>query len=108
MKTTFTTPNGFVVTLTDAQEMAKSHPETLWAPSEAEMNDIQTGDFVKLTFNDLERMWVEVTNAYGEQLTGKLADEPTVLPRIKFGDRVVFRRENVYSIMKHDKYCSMT
>lgn len=59
-------------TLLDAVEMNIRHPDTFFIPSDAAINAIKPGDFVKLGFvpnaearamgaEMVERMWVEVS-----------------------------------------------
>jgi len=102
MKTVFKAPNGKNIFLVDAQETARKHPDTFEAPSIGELLNLGVGDFVKLSFNDEERMWVKITKV-GDELTdheGELNNDPFIIGDLHLGDRVPFKMENVYIIMK--------
>ena len=104
MKTVFEAPNGKEIFLVDAQAMAKKHKGTFEAPSIGELLNLQVGDFVKLSFNDRERMWVKITHV-GDELNdykGELSNDPFIIRDLHLGDRVPFKMENVYNIMKKE------
>lgn len=86
--------------LVNAQEMAKKYPETFEAPTQEDLNLVNVGDFVKLCFNDRERMWVQVTYRNGDKLKGTLANDPILIKDLKYGDLIDFKLENIYTLEK--------
>ncbi len=85
--------------MTDAQEMARLHPDTFAAPAKAELDRIMPGNYVKACFNDKERMWVLVETVDGETMTGKLANKPVLLP-MDHGQPVTLEKRHVYTILE--------
>jgi len=86
--------------LINAREMAIKHPSTFHAPCEECLNDIQTGDYVKICPGK-ERFWCKVLSAdkLNNTITGSVANtlihydwEP--------GTELEFGFENVYDILK--------
>ena len=51
----------------DAQVMAKENPDTFEAPTEAELNEIEPGDFVKVCAKP-ERFWAIVECVDGDNI----------------------------------------
>jgi len=87
-----------MIQLVDAQQMAKTYPDTFHAPNNEELGNVKIGSSVKVCVNDEERLWVEVTSIDGGQLKGKIDNCPVVIDDIKFGDLISFRKENIYDI----------
>ena len=87
-----------MIQLIDAQAMAKAHPETFEAPNTKELADVKVGDSVKICINNLEKLWVAVTSINGGQLKGKIDNHPVVLDDVSFGDAIMFKKENIYTI----------
>jgi uncharacterized protein YegJ (DUF2314 family) len=90
-------------TLVNAQVMAELHPQTFEAPTKEDLDKLESGDIVKLCFEDSEgegseRMWVTVTSVSGDTLTGVLDNTPFMLECITYGDPVQFKKENIYTI----------
>ena len=82
--------------LVNAQEMHQNHPETFEVPSQARIAKLKKGDEVKLCFNGKERMWVKIKKIDGDEFEGELDNKPFELRHLSLGDKVVFRRENIY------------
>lgn len=92
----------------DPRPVAESAPYTYFLPSPEEIAAMGEGDLVKLVFDYLieieewaaERMWVTVTNATGDALTGTLENEPDEKNSpVKCGDSVSFSRHWVIDIL---------
>ena len=83
--------------LVNAQEMQKIYPGKFEAPSQEDLSKLKTGDFVKLCFEDKERMWVKILLVSDDTITGILDSNPTMV-NLKAGDKVKFKREHVYEI----------
>jgi len=85
--------------LTDCWERSKQHPTTFEIPTREEIRELKMGDFVKLIFNDEERMWVEIM---GKRLTtwiGRLDSQPLCAPLEK-NTEIEFETRHICSIMK--------
>ena len=87
-----------MIQLVDAQAMAKANPTTFEAPVQSELDQVKIGDSVKICINNIERLWVEVTEINGGQLKGKIDNCPVVIDDVSFGDPLNFRKENIYAI----------
>jgi hypothetical protein len=81
----------------NAQEMMKKHPETFYAPSKEELDNIKIGDSVKVCVEDKERFWVTVTEIDGENITGEV-DNVLIDVDLELGEIIKFKKENVYNI----------
>ena len=89
----------------DSRITAAENPHSFYQPCEARRNAVAAGDAVKLVFEPLpegmsERMWVEVTGADGDALTGILANQPfgELAGVLSIGDRVRFDRGGIITI----------
>lgn len=80
----------------DAQQMHKNYPTTFSVPAKKELDNIQTGDNVKVCAYR-ERFWVKVTKVEGEKVTGIVANV-LLTQRLNFGDVIVFEKRNIYTI----------
>lgn len=89
----------------------KRNPNTFWIPSKEQIEKIKFNDYAQLIFvphDDeymTERMWVEI---YSIEIVndecvylGRLANHPMNCP-IEYGDRVVFKNENIMNILYHE------
>lgn len=92
-------------------------PESFSIPPNSVRKNLVPGDLVKLIFhvqidtkndseNEIERMWVVVTELYGDGYIGRLDNDPdcmsdTDVPVLQCGAEVPFKSEHV--IAKHDK-----
>ena len=106
-------------TLLDGVEQNKLHPQTFEIPTQEEkQKDIKVGTFVKLCFQktittqshnlnftkfsssfNSERMWVEVTDIDGDNLSGTVANDPVVIDGLKFDDKIAFEYKHIISIL---------
>jgi len=82
---------------TNAQELKLENPGLSDAPSEEELADLLVGDDVKVCINDLERVWAEVIEINGNEVTATLDSSP-VLVDLQYGDEVDFKKHDIYSI----------
>jgi hypothetical protein len=83
-------------------ESHRAHPDTFWIPSEGEKAAIIPGTLVKLMFQMRdgwgERMWVHVDKVGRRRLVGHLHNSPIGMPRLDYGDKIKFRRDDVIDI----------
>ena len=82
---------------TNAQELKLENPGLSDAPSEEELADLSVGDNVKVCINDLERVWAEVIEINGNEVTATLESSP-VLVDLQYGDEIDFKKHDIYSI----------
>jgi hypothetical protein len=91
----------------DPRPIADAAPYTYFLPTENELLALQPDDLVKIVFRsipagaewDAERMWVKITAAAGELLTGTLENRPFDMPQLEAGDVIRFRRSDVIDLM---------
>lgn len=84
--------------LADCRAQHGRHPETFLIPDDEEIGQIQPGDLVKLIFDGLERMWVEICSRDGEHFEGRLRNIPWFVEGLAFGDRVCFHSKHICDI----------
>jgi len=90
----------------DPRPTTAGAPYTYYLPSENELLAVAPGDLVKIIFESIppsdewgaERMWVIVTAADGDELTGTLDNNPADMPQLEYGDIVQFRRGYIIDI----------
>lgn len=69
--------------------------------------DIKVGQSVKLKFTNIsaeigdEYMWVEVTRVdkKNDKYEGILDNDPIIIKDIKYGDGVIFKKEDVFDVL---------
>lgn len=94
-------------TIDDPRPIAEAAPYTYFLPSENELLALGPDDLVKLVFRshppgrrwDAERMWVTISSADGDLLTGRLDNTPSDMPQLRAGRKVTFRRADVIDIL---------
>ena len=87
------------ITFVDAQHMRLRHPDTFWAPSKEELDDIKPGDYVKVCVNEWkERFWVEVIQVDNDILTVRVANDLLHPEASKYGDELTVNKCNIYDI----------
>lgn len=84
-------------TLVSAEARHSANPDTFKIPPRAEREKLVVGDYVKLIFSDMERMWVHVMEKKPLGLyAGKLISRPVMMRGIlKSGDEMLFGPEHV-------------
>lgn len=80
----------------DAQKMAKENPDSFYAPSFDELNEIKKGSLVKVATGG-ERFWVKVISVNDNKITGTVNND-LVFTELDFEDEVKFEKKNVYGI----------
>jgi hypothetical protein len=87
--------------LADVEKRAWAHPETFEILPGDERASLEVGDLAQLSFDDVERLWVEVTRVRrgGGQVTyhGRMRSVPLVV-KVKMTDVVRFEPRNVLKI----------
>ena len=95
--------------LLDGVKQNKKFPTTFEIPTEQEKKELKPGMYTKLVFESIkkpqtrifsERMWVKVTKVSKTGLVGTLANDPIILPNLKFEDTIKFELNNIVSIAK--------
>ena len=93
--------------LLDPRVVSAEAPYTFFLPNDTELAAISIGDQAKLIFEHIppgekwavERMWVDVTSTYGEELSGILDNDPSEPnASIQAGDTIRFERFHVVDI----------
>lgn len=89
--------------LDNAEARNEAAPDSFFIPPRERRESLKIGDHVKLLFEGptrsgdkiCERMWVEVTSVTASGYAGELLNEPSEIPSIRAGERVVFGPEHV-------------
>ena len=92
--------------LENAFELNKEYPDTFKIPSKKEIDSVKVNDLVKLIFvekNDSpetipERMWVKIIEINKDNFVGILDNKPYYIESVKYGDKIVFKIENIIDI----------
>lgn len=87
----------------DPRPIAAESPYTFFIPSEDRLAAIEPGDYVKIIIAsipagrkyDAERLWLEVTDAPGDDMIGNLDNDPSDIPQLRSGDSIRFKRWHV-------------
>jgi len=85
------------ITFIDAQAMAIRHPETFEAPSKEELDQIKSGDSVKVCV-DRERFWTQVISVDKEIIEARI-DNDLIMDKLRYNDIIWFPRCCVFSIL---------
>lgn len=87
-------------TFTDAQAMARAHPDTFEAPGAAELARVGPGSLVKVCASDCERFWVEVSGRVADTLFGTVDNDLLYTDQhgLALGDRVAFELRHIYDV----------
>jgi len=99
--------------LEDARELSEQAPYTFYLPSSDVIAMLQPGDEVKLIFRceeydegeedvAIERMWVRITEIDGDEFTGKLDNQPLVIPDLQQGDEIEFASYHIIDTSLED------
>ena len=86
--------------------MNQAYPDTFHVPSVEELEGVGVGSIIKLGFDVIdakdapgnERMWVVVMARNGDEMVGKLDNDPTVIRGLKHEDAVHFDIDNILDI----------
>ena len=99
--------------LADAEKMAKDFPYTFYRSSKTVLDQINTGNLVKLFFeyeNEKlggERMWVKISSKEDKKYTGILENNPTGAKGLSCGDLISFEEKNIVDSDIEDKEPSL-
>ena len=81
---------------------------TFELPTREELLEVEPGDLVKLTFNDRERIWVEVVECCAPRLwSGLLKNDPFTeeCEGLEYGEQVAFHPLDVIAVMPFEERC---
>ena len=84
----------------NAQDLQKTYPGTFHAPKSKELEELQTGDLVKLC-NGRERFWVKICSKQSNgNMTGEV-DNALLYDDFgyKLGDIVEFHKDHIFDIL---------
>lgn len=89
--------------LENVYEIKLEAPYTFYVPSKEVIDQLKTGDIVKLVFStdkgkdgfSGERMWVEITERRGDMFKGELNNEPFIIEELEIGTEIGFGPENI-------------
>jgi len=95
--------------LVNAEERAKENPANFEMPPKEARMGLKPRTLVKLIFQfkdadsnnkeiEAERMWVEIIENNGDDYLGTLDNDPEVIKRLKSGDKIEFKPENIIAI----------
>ena len=83
----------------DAQEMARTNPETFEVPCQKALEEVNPGDMVKVCAGG-ERFWVEVKCIVDEQIHAEVNNKLVCTNKhgYSLGDAVQLERKHIYDI----------
>lgn len=81
----------------DAQRLARKYPDSFYAPTQDELNEIKPGDFIKVCASK-ERFWIEVSSVENERIEGKVAND-LLMDELRFDDTICVELRHVYDIL---------
>jgi hypothetical protein len=84
--------------LLDAVALHIAHPDTFEIPDDARLDRLQSDDWVKICRNN-ERFWVQISDCYGETITGTVKNELLCNDDLPVGTPVMFDRRHVYDVV---------
>jgi hypothetical protein len=97
--------SAFRYELGDGEKSHQKNPETYSIPSREERENLVPGMSAKLTFHIYdgnkecaERMWVTVEDKQPDHYIGTLNNIPVSTTKLRMGDKVIFKPENVINI----------
>jgi uncharacterized protein YegJ (DUF2314 family) len=100
---------GATYTLDSGAERYQEAPEMFEIPSEAEREALKPGQLVKLIFRievdgevHVERMWVQIEQAFPEYYVGTLDNKPYCTDEIAHGTRIEFHADHVIQIWREE------
>ncbi len=90
----------------DPRPIAKNAPYTFYLPPIDHLEELSSGDLVKLIFiskppglnHGAERMWVKIVNRQNNVISGLLNNQPYDMPQLSQGDEIQFRDFNIIDI----------
>ncbi len=95
----------------DPRPTKANAPYTFYLPDNNRLNAIETGDSVQIIIRSVplgidygaERMWVNVIEITGDDITGSLDNEPFDIPQLKLTDKIRFKRFHIIDYEWKDK-----
>ena len=85
-------------TLSNAEDLNRENPLSFDIPSRDKRGSLEQGDTVKLIFDSIERMWVDVTEVTETGYVGLLANIPSGIKTIVWGGEVEFGPEHIIEV----------
>jgi hypothetical protein len=81
--------------LINAAQQARENPGTFHRETDAELQAVKVGDFVKVCDGG-ERFWVIVTKAEYPMFQGEVSSHLLFNPSLKFGNVITFHADNIF------------
>lgn len=96
--------------LIDPRPLRDRAPYTFFVPGADEIAQVRPGLLVKLIFaadppsekHGAERMWVKVDHRDGEDLSGRLDNDPDDIPALRHGDAMEFKSHHIIAVFWED------
>lgn len=88
--------------LADVEDRNRQSPDTFRIPEADDRDNVPIGAYVKLIFNEAERMWVKLHRriCIDEKIVyvGELANDPVIVTELTAGDEVTFEPKHICDI----------
>lgn len=81
----------------NAKQQNILHPKTFEVPTDQELNNLTTGDIVKVCHND-ERFWTLIMSVKGNTITASIDNDLIFEQPFERGSVIQFGKENIYDI----------
>lgn len=97
--------------LEDTRELADAEPYTFYVPSSEVIAAVQPGESVQLMFHydgddiddeQVESLWVKVTEIDGDDYYGELETAPELIPELEVGDEIEFTSYHITDTQRDD------
>lgn len=93
-------------TLRDCAEQNRLYPELFFIPKATDIDSLKVGSIVKLIFinshtDEVERMWVTITEIHSNEYVGLLSNKPELITGLKFNDKVHFHKAHIANIFQN-------
>lgn len=82
----------------DGQEISKQHPDTFHVPHEDELDQIETGFYIKVGHNK-ERFWAQVISIEGEAITARVDNDLIMYHPFKCDDEITVEKRHILDLM---------
>jgi len=85
--------------LVNAKYMSEQYPETFDVPSDTELNNLKSGDLVKICVNR-ERFWVEIISINQDKILTRIDNDLIFTDEhgLSLNDELTISKHNIYSI----------
>lgn len=97
--------------LEDTRELVDAEPYTFYVPSSEVIADLQPGEVVQLIFHydgdeldddQIEHLWIRITEVDGDDYCGELETTPQFIPDLEPGDEIEFTSFHIADTQRDD------